>query len=286
MSSILEPRLLTRLARIQLSSKRRLVGSASGGHRSKRHGSSLDFADYREYQPGDDLRRLDLFAAARLDRLLLRLFEADDDISVRLLLDSSGSMEGAKFERAKEIASAISFVSLQGRDQIMLFTMGEHTGLSGRRFTGSNSLPAIDDALTSIEAGGATPFAVESARVLASSTRPGVTAVISDLLTPESLQAIRRLPARGSELLVIHIIDPADYSTELYGDLELVDSETGERVEVSVSASVASKHAERAEEWRQSIEDQTHSVGGAYLPCSINDDLENYLFTALLGLGR
>ena len=105
-SDLLPPRLLAQLERLAISSRRPLVGGLVGEHRSPRFGSSLDFSDYRQYHPGDDLRRIDVNAYARFDRLLLKLFEAEDDVAVRLLVDTSGSMAGAKLRRAKEFDPA------------------------------------------------------------------------------------------------------------------------------------------------------------------------------------
>src|SRR5215468_300381 len=103
---------MARLERLQLGTRRRLSGQFAGEHRSRRHGTSLDFADYREYHPGDDFRRIDYHLWARLDVLLLKLFEADDDLTLRLLVDTSASMAGPKLQQARRVAAALGFVSL------------------------------------------------------------------------------------------------------------------------------------------------------------------------------
>ena len=111
--ALLEPALLARLEAMQLVTRRRLAGSLAGEHRSTRHGSSLDFADQREYHPGDDFRRIDYHVLARLDQLLIRLYEADDDLLVRLVVDTSASMAlrdmpnaRTRWESATEIVGA------------------------------------------------------------------------------------------------------------------------------------------------------------------------------------
>jgi len=106
---------MARLESLQLHSRHRLVGRFGGEHSSKRYGSTVDFADFREYHPGDDFRRIDYHVLARLDQVLIKLFEADDEVTVRILIDTSASMavEG-KLDQAKRLAAALGFVAFLG----------------------------------------------------------------------------------------------------------------------------------------------------------------------------
>lgn len=276
MSDLLSPELLSRLERLSLQTRQRLVGALAGEHRSRRFGSSLDFADYREYHPGDDLRRLDLFAAARLDRLLVRLFEAEDEVTVRLLVDTSASMGGVKLRRALECSAAIGFLALTARDVVSVHTV-DGDGASGRRFAGQRSRPALFEHLASLTAAGDTPFATAAMRLLSRPGPAGLTVVVSDLLTPEWEQGLRRLPARGGDLLVVHVIDPADVRPDLHGDLELVDRETGQRLEVSISSAVSDDFARAAEAWIDRVARTVRSVGGAYVQLLTDEPVEQML---------
>ena len=106
-----------------MGTRRRLAGQLAGEHRSPRHGSSLDFADYRTYHPGDDFRRIDYHLYARLDTLLLKLYEAEDEVRLRLLIDTSASMgRGGKLAQAARVAGALGFVALVRRDPVTLHT--------------------------------------------------------------------------------------------------------------------------------------------------------------------
>lgn len=119
------PEVLGTLERLQLRTRRRLAGQLVGGHRSRRYGASLDFADFREYQPGDDFRRIDYLTLARLDQLLIRLYDAEDDLTVRLIVDTSASMQtDNKLQRAVELAGAIGFVALTRRDRVEVHAPG------------------------------------------------------------------------------------------------------------------------------------------------------------------
>ena len=275
MSELLSARLLSRLERLQLVNRRRLVGGLSGDHRSPQHGSSLDFADFREYYPGDDMRRLDLTALARLDRLLIKLFDAEDDLTLRILIDSSASMAGDKLHRAKELAAALGFTALIRRDVVTVHAFPVER--PGPRFRGRAASTPLFDHLDAIEASGETPFSSAADRVLSQPGPPGMTVVLSDLLTPEWEAGIRRLPARSGEFTVIHVLDPTDLRPDLSGDLELVDAETGARLDVSLSASVLSDYTELAKRWVDDVAGRVAANGGTYLRVFTDDDLERVL---------
>lgn len=273
---LLPSELLARLEGLQLRTGRRLAGRYSGEHRSRRYGTSLDFADFREYHPGDDFRRIDYHLYARLDVLLLRLFEAEDDLTVRLLVDSSGSMaSGASLRTAQRVAAAIGFVALVNRDAVTLATLGE-TG-PPQRFAGRSAVPALFRCLEDLTAAGTTDLVAAAVHLLGRRSLPGVTVLVSDLLSPEWEPAISRLPARGDQVVVVHVIEPAELDPDLMGDLELVDVESGERVAVSLSPESRKAHRRRVEQWLEAVASRCRQVGAVYLPVSTDEDLEQLL---------
>lgn len=272
---LLDPRLVARLERLQLGTRRRLAGGLIGDHRSPRFGSSLDFSDYREYHPGDDLRRLDQFAYARLDRLLLKLFEAEDDVTVRLLIDTSASMAGPKLKRAAQLAAAVGFVALTRRDIVTLHTFpAEHRT---PRLLGRSAVGQLFSTLESLEASGESPFAAAVTRLLGQPGPPGLTVVLSDLLTLEWEQGVRRLPARRGDLAVIQVLDRTDVQPDLAGDLELVDAESGARVEVSLSAAVIEDYTAMAQAWIDEVAGRVRAAGGSYTRVFTDEPLEHVL---------
>ena len=275
LSQLLAPELLARLERLQLVNRRRLAGGLAGEHRSPRHGSSLDFADFRDYYPGDDLRRIDFNALARLDRLLVKLFDAEDDLTLRLLIDASASMAGAKLQRAKELAAALGFTALIRRDVVSLFAFPGQP--AGGRFRGRSASSSLFTQIQKLEAGGETPFSLAADRVLAQPGPPGLTIVFSDLLTSEWDVGVGRLPARRGEFIVVHVLAPTDLEPDLSGDLELVDVENGARLEVSVTASILADYAKLAHRWTNDVAGRIRAGGGAYLQVLTTDDLEQVL---------
>lgn len=288
--TLLAPELMARLEALQLGTRRRLAGVMAGEHRSTRRGTSLDFADYREYHPGDDFRRIDYHLYARLNVLLLKLYEAEEDLHLRLLVDTSASMAtgagpvaGApdgptKLRQAAEVAAALGFVSLVNRDPVSVHTFP--LDRPAPRFLGRAAIPSLLAHLEGLEPAGTTEFAAAVAHLLARPGPPGLTVVLSDLLTPEWEVALSRLPARGSDVVIVHVLAPGDLEPPGTGDIELVDRETGARVAVSVTPDTAARYHELVGRWLARVEQRCHQVGATYLPVLAGEPLEPLLLTA------
>ena len=264
---------LRRLESLQLRTNRRLAGVVSGEHRSSRYGSTLDFADFREYQPGDDVRRIDVHQLARHDVLRITLYEADDDLTVRILLDTSASMSmHDKDSVATDVVAALSAVALTSGDAVVLHTFPDPTPPA--RFRGRAALADLIGTLGVVSWGGDTPFGPAAERVIATSNTPGLTVVVSDLLTPDWHRTITRAPTRGSDLLIVHIAAPEESDPELVGDLALEDSESAAMVPVSLGRSDLDRYRERRAQWSADVARRCREVGGRYLSLEAGDDVE------------
>jgi uncharacterized protein (DUF58 family) len=276
---LLSPGFLARLEQLQLATRRPLGGRFTGEHRSSRYGTSLDFADYRPYHPGDDFRRIDYQLWARLDVLLLRLFEAEDDLTLRVLFDTSASMGfGGKLRQAQRAIAALGFVALVRRDAVEVHTFPFER--QAPRFVGRGAAPRLFAHLAAQRAEGETRFAEAAAHLLGRAGPRGVTVVVSDLLTPEWSQALARLPARGGELVVVHVLDQSELHPTLLGDLELVDRETGATVAVSLSAAALRDYERAVRAWLDEVAERVHAVRGSYVRLMADDDLEQVLLAA------
>ncbi len=267
---------LRRLEQLQLCSSRRLVGVVAGEHRAPRHGATLDFADYREYQPGDDVRRIDPHQLARLDVLRIKLYEADDDLVVRVLLDTSASMAmHGKRTAAMSVVAALGAVALTGGDSLSLVAFP--AAPAARRFVGRAGLPQLVATLTRLEWGGTTPFAPAARALLHRPGVPGMTVVVSDLLTPDWREVISRLPSRGADLLVVHIGAREEADPPMFGDLELEDSESSDQVPVSLTTAGLDRYRQRRAQWVDDVRRRCHDIGGRYLPLDADADVEREL---------
>lgn len=190
-----------------------------------------------------------------------------------------------KLDAARRIAAALAYVSLIRRDTVSLHVFH---GVQARsrplewyapRFSGRGAVPALFHHLGRLEATGTTNFAAAASHLLAHPGPPGLTVVVSDLLTPEWESAITRLPARGAEVVVVHVLSPAELQPDLVGDVELVDRETGGRVAVSLAPETAGRYRHAVDAWLSRVETRCRQVGATYLRLLTTDDLE----TSLLG---
>ncbi|HVE91875.1 MAG TPA: DUF58 domain-containing protein [Actinomycetota bacterium] len=276
---LLDPGLLARLEALQLRSRHRLAGLFSGEHRSSRHGSSPDFSDYRTYFPGDDFRRVDYTLYARLDVLLVKLFEAEDELHLRLLVDTSGSMGAhGKLAAAKRLAAALGFVALVNRDPVSVHTFP--LDRPAPRFLGRSASGPLFAHLESLTASGTTPFAAAASRLLSRPGPRGVTVLLSDLLTDEWEAGLKRLPSRGGDLVVVHVLAPEELDPPMVGDLDLLDREDGTRVEVSLSPETLKQFRADAAAWADGVATRCRRAGAAYLRLDPAADLEPLLLGA------
>lgn len=275
MPELLDAALLGRLEQLQLGTRRRLAGRFAGEHRSSRRGTSLDFADYREYQRGDDPRRIDVGVWARLDQLLIRLYEAEDDLTVRLLVDTSASMAGEKLRQAARLAAALGFVALVRRDVVSVHTFP--LDRPAPRFTGRHAAHAMLQMLDELEADGDTAFAHAVGGLLNRPGPPGLTVVVSDFLTAEWAEGLQRLPARGGDVTVLHVLDRTELHPELAGDLDLVDAETGEVLAVSLAPDQIAAYTAAAQAWLDDVAARAQFAGATYLRVFSDEPVEPLL---------
>jgi uncharacterized protein (DUF58 family) len=273
---LLTPSLLAQLERLQLHTRRRLAGRFAGEHRSPHFGTSVDFSDYREYHPGDDFRRIDYPLYARTGSLFIRLFEAEDDVSVRIVVDRSASMGfHGKLDQAVRMAAAIGFVALLRRDAVTLHV--EPGDDPPRRYHGRHATRALFEALAGLDAAGPTDLARAAGDVLARPGPAGATVVVSDLLNEGWDRAVDRLVARGGDTTVLHVMAHEELHPDLRGDLEMVDAETGEVVPVSLSANDVHAYEEAVQGWLAEAAAHCQSRGANYVRVLAEESIEDVL---------
>jgi uncharacterized protein (DUF58 family) len=247
MNTLLNPELLRQLEQLQLLAARRAKSAARGERRSRARGQSVEFADYRNYVPGDDFRYLDWNLYGRLERLFLKLYEEERELPVRIFLDCSESMafgEPGKFEFARKVAAAVGYVALCGFDRVSVLPFPStnpemspaELACRGalRSVRGKKSAMQFLTSLASLTPGGASSVNEALRRGAFEIRQPGLAVVISDCLDSTGYeQGLSALVARGCQVDLIQVLAPEELSPSTYGDLRLVDAETGGLEEVT-----------------------------------------------------
>lgn len=262
---------LRKLNQLTLVASRVRAGAIKGERRSSRRGSSVEFADYRDYTPGDDLRRLDWNIYARLDRPFIKLLEEEEDLAVHILIDGSQSMnwgEGDehKFNYARRLAAGLGAIALSSGDVVTIgFLRGGTVAAEYGPSRAQASLPRLFGFLEGLEPGGTTDLNRSLREYSIRPRRAGLLILISDLLTADGYESgLRQLLGRGHDAALVHVLAPDELDPPLAGDLQLVDIETGHEQDVSLDGGLRDLYRTRARAWVQSTQQNCRSQGVRY----------------------
>ena len=236
---LLSPQLMARLERLELVSRKVFRGRMKGERRSRRQGQSVEFADFRNYVHGDDIRFIDWNLYARLDRLFLKLFLEEEDLHVHLLIDASSSMDfgkPTKLHYAKQLTAALGFIGLCRADRVKVDVLGQSRQNPGPALRGRGSLYRLLDYLDKIEPGINVSLADGIKDFCLRNSGQGILILLTDLMDKSGYEsAVRYLLARRFDIYVIQILATEETSPPLKGDLRLVDSEDQDVAEVTIS---------------------------------------------------
>lgn len=284
-SPVLSPTDLGLLSRLDLAFRRPLSGLYAGERRSPRAARSPEFADFRPYVPGDDFRQIDWHAFARLERLTLRLYVAEEEACLNLVLDTSQSMAlgtPSKWEAAKRLAEALGFLGLSAMDRVQVGTLGR-TGPRTPPLRGRSGSGRVWSFLEKLELGGAAgPHDLGSLPWI----RPGMTVVISDFLDPDLgpedwAPALAALRHRRQEPVLWQLLAPDEEQPRLTGDLKLVDVETSQGRELTITPWLVQEYLEALDSHRFRLGRAASGAMGRFVHTLSGDDLEATMRSAL-----
>ena len=233
---------LKRLEYLRVAARRVFTGTAAGSRTGRRTGPGLEFAEHRAYAAGDDYRYVDWAAYGRLERLLLRLCQQEEDLSIYFLLDTSASMATGrppKFDHARRLAAALAYVGLASLERVRIVSFGAEVGAHLEAGRGKSHLVGVLDFLRGLRAGGPTDLERAVQTFLPHAPRAGLAVLISDLMDEAGYQRpLITLQTRGFDAWCLHVTDPSDVAPEGLGDLALEDAETGRVLGVHLTAEV------------------------------------------------
>lgn len=238
---------------LAMVSRRVFSGASRAERRTKKTGSGVEFADHRDYAPGDDFRYLDWHAYQRFDRLLIRLYEEEEDLSIYFIVDTSSSMafgDGEKLRHAKRLTAALAYVGLANLDRIAIVTASDE--ISGRMQStrGKARIFRVFRFLREVKAGGQTDLGESMKSFVAQHKRRGLAVLLTDLFDPAGLErGINVLRYAKFEPFVLHLVDPREKRPDLRGDVRVYDCETGDEREVTVTSAVLARYATAFEDY-------------------------------------
>src|SRR5205809_657752 len=290
MTNLLTPELLRRLEQFQLLAARRAKSSAKGERRSRARGQSVEFADYRNYTHGDDFRYLDWNLYGRLERLFLKLYEEERELPLRVFLDASESMTfgtPVKFEFARQVAAAIGYVALCGFDRVTVCPFPDNPAEAAARgalraVRGRKSALTFFQNLNQITARSTANINEALRRGALEARQAGVAVVLSDFLDPAGYEAgLTALVGRGFQVNAAQILAPDELNPGTYGDLRLVDAETGGIQEVTFGRYRLKAYQQSVQNFCQRLREFCQGRGISFFMASSETALHDLLLKQL-----
>jgi uncharacterized protein (DUF58 family) len=288
----LDPKVLARLAGIPLFARHAMQGTVSGRHPSPHRGSSVEFAEYREYVPGDDLRRMDWRAYGRSDRYYVKEFEADTSLRCCLVLDTSGSMDFgslgvSKIEYARRIAGALGYLAVSQGDAVGLTCIADGVVRSIPPRRNPAHLSAVFDVLQAARPRGPTQLAAALHELAETVRQRALIVVVSDLFVePDSLrEAFEHLRFRKHDVAIFHLLDPRELDFDFRRPMRFVDMEGGTSIFAEPNA-IAQRYLEAVRLYLERLKQIVLESVIDYHRVSLSDDYEQVLARFLSGRSR
>ncbi len=286
---------LKKLEMLTLVAKQLFRGDTRGERRSSVHGASVEFADFRPYVQGDDFRRIDWNAYAKFENLMLRLFVEEQELSVHILLDCSGSMnfgEPNKFAYARRLAAALAYIALANTDRVTFTSLAvdeeAETALSPTTspMRGKAGIMRLMETLEQIKAVGKTDLNRSLNRFGLRTTRAGLVILITDLLSDAGYEdGIKRLRYGKHDLVIIQTLAPQEIEPELLGDVRLVDVETQKTIDVTANRQVLQAYRKRLGTFLGEIQALAHKAGASYVLANTGTSFEDLVLRQFRSLG-
>ncbi|MFO0604969.1 MAG: DUF58 domain-containing protein [Polyangiales bacterium] len=272
-AALLDRAALRLLEGLRLRVRPASTGGDHGGHRGDKRSAGVQFAERREYVPGDDARSIDWNAFARDRSLTVRTFEEERDARVHVLVDVSASMAlGAppKIELARRVAAAFGFLGMNQVDRVRVAPFAESMGRPTETLRRRDQYPALEAFLRGLNAHGTTGFADAVRGFLAQTPARGYVVVVSDLMEGADWGApLRALAERGHQLCVVRVRCDADHAPDLRGELELTDAETGELLRVTATPALVEAYRAEVSAHAERVRDACRRAGGTFVDAPV-----------------
>jgi uncharacterized protein (DUF58 family) len=266
---LLDPTFMARLDQLDAMSRKMLAGKMKGERRSKRRGQSVEFADYRNYTIGDDLRFIDWNIYARLDKLFLKLFLEEEDLSLYILLDVSKSCdfgEPSKARYLKQVAAALGYVGLVNYNRVSVVAMADGVVAETGAIRGRRRVAQMLDFISKLQPTGTSHLAEACKRFALAHRHKGVCVVLSDFFDKGGYENGLRYVAGGKyDLFAVQVLSPQEIEPDIQGDLKLRDMEDDDMAEVSITQPLIKQYKANLNAYCLGLKDYVTRRGGTYL---------------------
>jgi len=285
LTELLDSRFMARLDALDVLSRKILQGKLAGERRSKRRGQSVEFADHRPYVVGDDLRFVDWNVYGRLDQFFLKLFLAEQDLTVHLLVDCSASTAGgepSKERWIRKLAAALAYVGVVNNNRVTVSAFAD--GLVGQlaNLRGRSWLPRLAEFLLALPAEGPSRFDRACRQAVEGRAGTGVLVVVSDFLFKEGYETgLRRLVNRNYDLYAIQVLSPQELNPDLTGDLKLLDVEDGDTAEITISSALLKFYKRNLAGWCGALRDFCATRGATHVLTNSGEPVEGLVLNFL-----
>jgi uncharacterized protein (DUF58 family) len=266
---------------LALVSKRVFSGRMRAERRTKKSGSGIEFADHRDYQPGDDFRYLDWSVYQRFDRLLVRLFEEEEDLAIYFIVDASSSMgfgDAKKLRYAKRVAAALGYVGLANLDRVSIVSTTDKVMDRMPATRGKARIFKVFRFLRELEPEGHTDLGDAMKTFVAQNKKKGLAVLISDLYDPQGFEkGINVLRYNKFDPFVVHVVDRQEAKPKLSGDVLLYDCETGDEREVTVTAKVLERFGAAYDQYLADVERFCTSKQVPYIQADVSTPFDELI---------
>lgn len=268
-TQLLDPSFMARLDQLDIMSRKMLAGKLKGERRSKRRGQSVEFADYRNYSVGDDLRFIDWNIYARLDRIFLKLFLEEEDLAMYILVDVSKSCDYGEPNKAfymKQVAAALGYIGLVNYNRVTLCGVADGVVADTGALRGRRRVSQMIDFLTKLEPAGPSHMAEACRKFALQHRHKGICVVLSDFFVKEGFENGLRYVAGGKyDTFAIQCLSPQELEPDMQGDLKLRDMEDDDVAEVSMTPALVKRYKANLNAYCLSLKDYITRRGGTYL---------------------
>lgn len=289
---MLTSQFLKQLDPFHIGAKHSFRGKLRGERRSLNRGTGMEFADYRAYEPGDDLRYVDWNTYARLGKLFIKLHHTDEDLPLVLLLDSSRSMEfgtPTKLTCAKQIVAALGYIALAHADSVAIYTCTERLSVALPPTSGKSQFSRLTKAITAIAADGQTRLTECLKQLPMYQRSPGMVVILSDFLDPDSYTAgFKSLLGRGFLITTIHLVSQEEIDPQTHmenvatgSDWLVEDAETGETRAITLNSEILTQYQAQQQTFCADLQRFCIDQGIGYAQLKNNSPIEPFVFQEL-----